>query len=172
MGTLGFRQEDKAAIWRVLAALLHLSNVRFEVGDVCSHFGRLQRKTTRELVIPYINKYFALPLYDVRQENEARAHGEAKATASMWNSGLSSGESSDISSGHRGTSLASAAGMLGLDEETLTRKVGKFGLAHGKLMSCSAQTRRLYLAPIETRPFERGVNGFLGALIVGSLARC
>ena len=32
MGTLGFGSRDKEAIFRVLAALLHLGNVRFEVG--------------------------------------------------------------------------------------------------------------------------------------------
>lgn len=31
MDTLGFGEEDKAAVFRVLAALLHLGNVRFEV---------------------------------------------------------------------------------------------------------------------------------------------
>lgn len=32
MGTLGFGADDKEAVFRVLAALLHLGNVRFEVG--------------------------------------------------------------------------------------------------------------------------------------------
>ncbi len=31
MGTLGFGEAEKAAVFRVLAALLHLGNVRFEV---------------------------------------------------------------------------------------------------------------------------------------------
>lgn len=31
MGTLGFGVDDKEAVFRVLAALLHLGNVRFEV---------------------------------------------------------------------------------------------------------------------------------------------
>ncbi|CAN0470788.1 unnamed protein product [Scytosiphon promiscuus] len=31
MDTLGFGEGDKAAVFRVLAALLHLGNVRFEV---------------------------------------------------------------------------------------------------------------------------------------------
>ena len=31
MDTLGFGEDDKAAVFRVLAALLHLGNVRFEV---------------------------------------------------------------------------------------------------------------------------------------------
>lgn len=34
MGTLGFGADDKEAVFRVLAALLHLGNVRFEVWAV------------------------------------------------------------------------------------------------------------------------------------------
>ncbi|CAM9410741.1 unnamed protein product, partial [Ectocarpus fasciculatus] len=83
MKTLGFEADDKAAVFRVLAALLHLGNVHFE-------------------------------------ETESPAQGAAKAKICRTGSSLSS---SNGSSSGDGAGLAKAAGLLGLDEDTLARKV-------------------------------------------------
>ncbi|CAM9139822.1 unnamed protein product [Laminaria digitata] len=75
MDTLGFGEDDKAAVFRVLAALLHLGNVRFE-------------------------------------ETEHPGQGEAKARMEMRSSRSAVG-----------ASLKDTAGLLGLDEDLLVKKV-------------------------------------------------
>ncbi|CAM9491622.1 unnamed protein product, partial [Scytosiphon promiscuus] len=134
MSTLGFAEGDRAAIWRVLAALLHLSNVRFE-------------------------------------ETESHAHGSPKAKVSTWNSGLSSSDSRDRPSGNGGTGLAKAAGMLGLDEDNLTRKVTwRAIMAPGKSTHEIALTARE--ASDNLSALSKHVYGKLFSRIVAFINRC
>ncbi|CAM9145057.1 unnamed protein product, partial [Ectocarpus sp. 12 AP-2014] len=131
METLGFEAEDKAAIFRVLAALLHLGNVRFE-------------------------------------ETESPAQGGAKAKICRADSSLSSYNESSSS---EGAGLAKAARLLGLDEDTLTRKVmWRAIMAPGKSLHEIALTARESSDNLSA--LSKHTYGKLFTWIVASINRC
>eukprot|EP00903_Cladosiphon_okamuranus_P008596 g8244.t1 len=94
MGTLGFTVDDKEGVFRVLAALLHLGNVRFEETHPAG-----------------------------QEEGGAKAR-VSSWTSDGSSSAESSGTSAAaVAGGGGGTCLEKAAGLLGLDADALAKKI-------------------------------------------------